>query len=239
MNCQEFWNAIPELGDVAGNSHLRECPACAARMSRHRELEAGLRAVAAGFRRVEAPPRVEARLRTAFRRQTGSEHRESSRRWIPAFTWVAAFAAMIALAAFLVRDRKPEEAVRPPAQRIGVSGGDRALDLGHPVSRIGTAGPGPAGQVDTEQHHGAGQRVRRDRLGGGQRRPDLVPGRRLERVVVQRADQPIDQATEQPLQPAPVDPGGTGLDDPARPGADELVAVGRRTGRCSTPLWHS
>jgi len=117
MNCQEFWNAIPELGDVADNSHLRECPACAARMSRHRELEAGFRAVAAGFRRVEAPPRVEARLRTAFRRQTGSEHRASSRRWIPAFTWVAAFAAMIALAAFLVRDRKPEEAVRPPVQR--------------------------------------------------------------------------------------------------------------------------
>ena len=117
MNCQEFWNSIPELGEVAGNSHLRECPACAARMSRHRELEAGFRAVAAGLRRVEAPPRVEARLRTAFRRQTGSEHRASSRRWIPAVTWVAAFAAMIVLAAFLVRDQKPEEAVRPPVQR--------------------------------------------------------------------------------------------------------------------------
>lgn len=117
MNCQEFWNSSPELGEVAGNSHLRECPACAARMSRHRELEAGFRAVAAGLRRVEAPPRVEARLRTAFRRQTGSEHRVSSRRWIPAVTWVAAFAAMFALAAFLVRDQKPEEAVRPPVQR--------------------------------------------------------------------------------------------------------------------------
>ena len=42
-------------------------------MSRHRELEAGFRAVAAGFRRVEAPPRVEAKLRSAFRRQTGIE----------------------------------------------------------------------------------------------------------------------------------------------------------------------
>src|SRR6185369_13339818 len=117
MNCQEFWNAIPELGDVAGNSHLRECPACAARMSRHRELEAGLRAVAAGLRRVEAPPRVEARLRTGFRRQTGSEHLASSRGWIPAVTWVAAFAAMFALAAFLVRDQKPEEAAHPPVER--------------------------------------------------------------------------------------------------------------------------
>jgi anti-sigma factor RsiW len=116
MNCQEFWNTIPELGDLEGNTHLSECPACAARMSRHRELEAGFRAVAAGFRRVEAPPRVEARLRAAFRRQTGGENRATTRRWIPVVTWAAAFAAMFALAAFLVRDRQPE-AVRPPVQR--------------------------------------------------------------------------------------------------------------------------
>ena len=116
MNCQEFWNAIPELGEIDGSRHLLECPACAARMSRHRELEAGLRAVAAGFRRVEAPPRVEARLRSAFRRQTGSERSAPSRRWIPMVTWAAAFAAMFALAAFLVRPRQPE-AVRPPVQR--------------------------------------------------------------------------------------------------------------------------
>jgi anti-sigma factor RsiW len=115
MNCQEYWNTIPELGDLEGSAHLLECPACAARMSRHRELEAGFRAVAAGFRRVEAPPRVEARLRAAFRQQNGRESRVS-RRWIPVVTWAAAFAAMFALAAFLVRDRQPE-AVRPPVQR--------------------------------------------------------------------------------------------------------------------------
>ncbi len=95
--------------------HLLECPACAARMSRHRELETGFRAVAAGFRRVEAPPRVEAKLRSAFRRQTGIDSRVRSRRWIPVATWAAAFAAMFALAAFLVRERQPE-AVRPPVQ---------------------------------------------------------------------------------------------------------------------------
>jgi anti-sigma factor RsiW len=116
MNCQEFWNTIPELGDLEGSRHLAECSACAARMIRHRELEAGFRAVAASFRRVEAPPRVEARLRSAFRRQTGSESRASSRRWIPVATWAAAFAAMFALAALLVRDRQPE-AARPPVQR--------------------------------------------------------------------------------------------------------------------------
>ncbi len=116
MNCQEFWNAIPELGDCEGSRHLLECPACATRMSRHRELETGFRAVAAGFRRMEAPPRVEAELRSAFRRQTGVDSRAWSRRWIPVATWAAAFVAMFALAAFLVRVRQPE-AIRPPVQR--------------------------------------------------------------------------------------------------------------------------
>src|ERR1035441_5588195 len=110
MNCQEFWNTIPELGDLEGSPHLTECPACAARMSRHRELAAGFRAVAAGFRRVEAPPRVEARLRSVFRQQMGTERRAPSRRWIPVVTWATAFAVMFALAALLVRPRQPEAA---------------------------------------------------------------------------------------------------------------------------------
>jgi hypothetical protein len=84
-------------------------------MSRYRELEAGFRAVAAGFRRVEAPPRVEARLRSAFRRHTGREGRTPSRRWIPTVTWAAAFAVMFATAALLQRPRQPEFA-RPPVQ---------------------------------------------------------------------------------------------------------------------------
>ena len=117
MTCQEFWNTIPELGDCDDNRHLLECPACAARMSRHRELEAGFRAVAAGFRRVEAPPRVEARLRSAFRGQTGRESRTPSRRWMPAVTWATAFAVMFALAALLVSSRQPQpDAARPPVQ---------------------------------------------------------------------------------------------------------------------------
>ena len=112
MNCQEFWNTIPELGECE-QSHLQECAACAARMMRYRELEAGFRGLAAGSRKMGAPPRVEARLRTAFRQQAGTEHRSPSRPWIPAVTWVAAFAAMFALAALLVRPRQPE-AVRLP-----------------------------------------------------------------------------------------------------------------------------
>ena len=116
MNCREFWSAIPELSEGADSGHLAECPACAARVRRHRELEDGFRAVAAGFRRVEAPPRVETRLRAAFRRQAGGEYGAPKRRWIPAVTWAAAFAAMFALAVFLVRPRQPE-AARPPVQR--------------------------------------------------------------------------------------------------------------------------
>ena len=134
MNCQEFWSAIPELGEGEGNRHLLECPACATRMVRHRELEAGFRAVAASYRRIEAPPRVEARLRSAFRRQTGNEHRSTSRRWIPAVTWAAAFAAMFALGAFLVSERQPE-AARPAVQR---------------TIELAMAQP-PADQTDTEQ----------------------------------------------------------------------------------------
>ena len=95
MNCQEFWNTIPELGECE-QSHLQECAACAARMMRYRELEAGFRGLAAGSRKMGAPPRVEARLRTAFRQQAGTEHRSPSRPWIPAVTWVAAFAALAA-----------------------------------------------------------------------------------------------------------------------------------------------
>jgi hypothetical protein len=85
-------------------------------MCRYRELEAGFRAVAAGFRRVEAPPRVEARLRTAFRRQTGRESLAPSRRWTPVVSWAAAFAVMFALAALLVYPRQPG-ATRPPVRR--------------------------------------------------------------------------------------------------------------------------
>jgi hypothetical protein len=113
MNCQEFWNTMPELEDAtderpAAGRHLSECAACATRMSHQRELAAGLRAVSAGYQRVGAPPRVETQLRTAFRSQMGMEMGWRLRsHWAPALTWAAAFAAVIALAVFLVRDRQP------------------------------------------------------------------------------------------------------------------------------------
>jgi hypothetical protein len=108
MNCQEFWNTMPEFEPDAEHAHLAGCSACKTRWRNRRELEAGLRAVAASCRKLEAPARVEARLLTAFRAQSGIPARRTQRRWIPALTWAAAFAAMLALGFFLMQQREPE-----------------------------------------------------------------------------------------------------------------------------------
>src|SRR5438132_703456 len=95
MNCQEFWDAMPELkpelteplGLPGGGQidreplkqlaephwerHLKHCPACAARLRSQRALKAGLRAFAGQMSHVAAPARVESRLRTAFHAHTG------------------------------------------------------------------------------------------------------------------------------------------------------------------------
>ena len=117
MNCQEFWNTMPELGN-GDHAHVADCPACALRLRRQRELEAGLRAVAGGMRRLEAPPRVEARLVASFRTQSGIQPIRARRRWVPWLTWAAAFAAMLALGIFLVRERQPEAARTPVARGV-------------------------------------------------------------------------------------------------------------------------
>ena len=137
MNCQEFWNTMPEPGST--HPHVEECARCAARMQRAGRLSEGLRAVAAGMARTEAPSRVEARLLTAFRAQTGNpEGIRNRRRWIPAATWAAAIAAMIAAGVFLVRDRAPERVERPAPRAVEMalldsasSGFEGALEEGY------------------------------------------------------------------------------------------------------------
>ena len=111
MNCQEFWNSMPELEGGAGAEappHARECSACAALLEQQRLLKAGLRSVAAGCARMEAPARVEARLMAAFRGQAGMAAPRPRRWWSPVAAW-AATAAVVAAAAMLlfVRDRRP------------------------------------------------------------------------------------------------------------------------------------
>ena len=118
MNCQEFWNSMPELGG-ADERHLMECAACAARMRRQQELSAGLRAVAAGYGRMAAPVRVETRLRAAFRKEAALQSgKRVAYGWKPVVSWAAAAAAVIALAVLANYGARPDvnhPAVNHPA----------------------------------------------------------------------------------------------------------------------------
>jgi hypothetical protein len=129
MNCQEFWNSMPE---PAAHPHLQSCAGCARRMQRRRELAAGLSALASGMRRVGAPARVEERLTAAFRAHGGVVHSgRPSRRWIPALTWGVALAATIGAGLFLIGQRQPE-AQRPAPVRwaeLAAMRGPSAADL--------------------------------------------------------------------------------------------------------------
>jgi len=109
MNCQEFWNNLPEADGMGlvEHEHVAQCPACAARLRSQVALKRGLRALAGQMSAAEAPPRVEARLRTAFRAYNGMAG-VPSRRWRPVWTWAAAVAAMFAMAVLLVRERTPQ-----------------------------------------------------------------------------------------------------------------------------------
>jgi hypothetical protein len=133
MNCQEFWNTMPELAREAGGApfeHLGECPACAALLNRQRTLASGLRMLAADWRCVEAPARVESRLTAAFLGQAGlAPPRTESRWWVPLATWATAAAAVIALAMFLARDRQVVPAHRTTSSRVELAAVEPPADL--------------------------------------------------------------------------------------------------------------
>jgi hypothetical protein len=125
MNCQEFWDTMPELKGGPGREalpHARECPACAARLDQQRCLEAGLRSLAAGCAQVEAPARVEARLLDAYRREAGLAAPRSRRWWSPLAAWAGAAAVVAAAAAILFVQ------VRRPAPLPLAATGSTALD---------------------------------------------------------------------------------------------------------------
>jgi hypothetical protein len=125
MNCQEFWNSLPETAHA--HPHLEKCADCSTRMKQRRELAAGMRALAEGMQREEAPARVEARLRAAFRAQAGMESLPSARRrWVPAFAWAAAMAAMLVAGVLLVRDRQPEAKRPSPVRTIELARAENA-----------------------------------------------------------------------------------------------------------------
>lgn len=114
MNCQEFWKRLahPPGAEVSLRSehdaHLAECPACAARMARQRELAAGLRRMAENMSGVHAPARVETRLLRAFRQQNAIAAPRERNRWLLPLCWAAAAALLLAAAIFLTGGRQPE-----------------------------------------------------------------------------------------------------------------------------------
>jgi hypothetical protein len=133
MNCQEFWNTMPELAYQADDGHfehVRECPACAALLNRQRTLASGLRSLAADWRSVEAPARVESRLTAAFLGQAGlTVSHPTARWWVPVATWATAAVAVVALAMFLARDRHVVPAHRTTSNRVELAAVEPPADL--------------------------------------------------------------------------------------------------------------
>jgi hypothetical protein len=111
MNCQDFWDRMPELSRQLledESEHLAACPECAGAWQRQHTLEAGMRRLSAELGCVEAPARVEASLVAAFRAQKFRQHVLPPRTvWMPLFAGIAA-ALLVAAGLFLVRDRPPQ-----------------------------------------------------------------------------------------------------------------------------------
>jgi hypothetical protein len=119
MNCQEFRKSIAEAGpnpDLL--PHSNQCPACAALLVRYCGLQAGLTAVAAELRHLEAPERVELGLLAAFRSQHHpARAADPGRWWIPALSWATAAGLVTVAALFLLHPHRPSPAHRtaPPS----------------------------------------------------------------------------------------------------------------------------
>ena len=109
MNCQEFWDRMPELSSQLlrdESEHLETCGECAAAWARQCSLGVGMRRLSQDWKRVEAPPRVETSLRAAFRMQKAARPPEMPPHtvWMPLFAGLAV-ALLVALGLLLVRDR--------------------------------------------------------------------------------------------------------------------------------------
>jgi hypothetical protein len=125
MNCEEFWNRMPELAkddsaangvtanDVAG--HAAQCVRCATQLAQQRRLAGALRTLAAELASVETPARVEAGLISAFRAtQAGVLSRRSVWWKTPALPWAAAAGFAAAALAFGIW-MAPKRPVHAPA----------------------------------------------------------------------------------------------------------------------------
>jgi hypothetical protein len=134
MNCQEFWDAYPELSPSPEfDRHAGECEVCALRLADHRRLAAGLRAAAVEWRRTEASDRVERGLTSAFRAQRAMRRPAARAMWLPVLTWASAAAVLVVLAMFVIHGRQPMVAPSHSAPRAvelaaAPAAGDWTLD---------------------------------------------------------------------------------------------------------------
>jgi hypothetical protein len=126
MNCQEFWDRMPELSNQLlkdESEHLDGCAACSRELQRQRTLQAGMRHLSAELQSLQAPARVEAGLTAAFRAQAMRREAIPPRSvWMPLFAGIAA-AVLMAVGLFLLRDRpmQPARHRTPPAVELAGS----------------------------------------------------------------------------------------------------------------------
>lgn len=111
MNCQEFWDTLPEPESGEASAHLQECSECAHRMQSQRRLLGTMHELRREWRRTEAPEHVQSTVIAAFRSQTAFVRARSVRRsWAPLATWAAAAVFLVALSLLLVRPHEPPAA---------------------------------------------------------------------------------------------------------------------------------
>lgn len=138
MSCEEFWESGLERLD-----HLRECPACAGRCQRDARLVAGLKALGAQLRRVEAPARVERRLVEVFRGRAAGPARWREV-WAPLFTWGTAVAATVTLALLLVHGRQAPPTYHSTRSTVELAALETSDAEGMPVETVATPSDGEA-----------------------------------------------------------------------------------------------
>jgi hypothetical protein len=103
--------------DPRVDAHVVECPSCAARLARERELTAGLRGLGRATADARPSPALEGRLLAAFAARHQAE-RVTRRGWLrPGIAAAAALAALAVVVAGLF-------AIRDDGQRGRLTGGD-------------------------------------------------------------------------------------------------------------------
>jgi hypothetical protein len=121
MNCQDFWNSVPQAAvraadgrawlPVACREHLEACPVCALGFAEQRTIALHLREMAADREHLQTPEHVEAALLREFRGLPRQAQR-TRHWWMPAGSWAAAATVTAALAIVLLQSGMPRSSYR-------------------------------------------------------------------------------------------------------------------------------